>query len=556
MNRLLAAVMTAVMLLTIVPSAMVVKNGEASLSFTNETDDTVTGKTIAVLHTNGEIKQVKIGEEFSLDAGNTYSENFNFENYDAGSQVTGYFWSGTDSIMPLGDKVVLPSANVDTAEYQGDYILAVNTSTTQSLSTGTLPQSQSLINYNLLEEPTKEEITQRYVHFPEVFPEKDEKRDIDFSIGRFNTPIKVGAKKSFNVVDMSKDEQPLYEQEFICKAVGELCYIWVANGDVDKDGYVPSKSSLEIITDDVAQSIAEGYDKAIYPLLTNNFGTMNDHDGDEKISLLFYDIQDGFNYDTQKTYIGGYFYSADLHRNGTGNCTDMLHIDTYPLAELVGARATFSTMVHELQHFVNYSWLENNTIASDYTHEIWSVFNEAMSMAAEHIYQGVLENRLAVYNDDSYNSNIAGGMGFLSWGNTLPDYTMSYLFGQYLRTLTKGCDGGGTAIYKSIMNGLPSCDIDGVTAQVNEVMYGDETEKYMTSSELVANFRLALILRDDFGPYGFQGEESFDSLSLPLYSGSGKILEPGGAVLIENNGDFRPAVSDTNMKFYGITLPQ
>ncbi len=561
MRKILTALTAGLLVLTIIPSALIIKNGGATLHLINNTTDTVTGSAIVALYTDGELKRVQVGERFSIEPNAGYAKVFDFENYASGSEVAGFFWKGTDKIEPLGNKVILSSATVDDETYTGDYILAVNTDTTADLSTGALPQEESAQLFSLLTEPTEED-RQIYVHLPIEMPEQSTESEINFSINTTDAEIEVGTTKSFNVIDMSKSNQPTYTQEFICKAVGEWCYIWVANGDVDMDDVEYEFGSLDIVNDEVAKNIAKGYDDKIRPLLVNNFGEMNDHDGDKKISLLFYDIQDGYNGDTQKSYIGGYFYSADLFSNSkTGNATDMLHIDTYPLMAKAGANNTYSTIVHELQHFVNYSWLENSPDQwASYKYANWSAFNEAMSMAAEHIFGGALQYRVDIYNDienvSTYNADIRDGMGFLNWDNSIPNYTMSYLFGQYLRTLTQGYVGGGTAIYRSIMDGLPSYNIEGITAQVNKVMYGDSTEKYMTSNELIASFRLALILRDDFGPYGFKGEEPFDSLNLPIYGGDGITLERSGAVLIKNNGDFQPTVSNTNMKFYGITLPQ
>ena len=74
--------------------------------------------------------------------------------------------------------------------------------------------------------------------------------------------------------------------------------------------------------------------------------------------------------------------------------------------------------------------------------------NESLSMAAEQIYSGQgLSNRINYYN---VSSSIQNGHSLLYWdnsGDVLSNYSLSYLFGQYIKVQANQ----GDRIFKEIL---------------------------------------------------------------------------------------------------------
>ncbi|MBQ7792064.1 MAG: hypothetical protein IJ367_01035, partial [Clostridia bacterium] len=152
-----------------------------------------------------------------------------------------------------------------------------------------------------------------------------------------------------------------YSQDFIYLGSGSYCNILV---EPDEEG------NPKLTSEDVAKLITE-FDTNIQPFMVENFGDYYTYLGttyayvngsiqevmqyskNTKMDILLYDIQDGFNNTTVRSYVGGYTDLTDFiteRLGGNGNTRGILHIDIYPLMGLSGTpdiEKCYSTIVHE-----------------------------------------------------------------------------------------------------------------------------------------------------------------------------------------------------------------
>jgi large repetitive protein len=275
-----------------------------------------------------------------------------------------------------------------------------------------------------------------------------------------------------------------------------------------------------LITSQDANKLGKEFDNKIYQTITNNFAPVSDVDKDGKINILCYDIQDGFS--GSGGYVAGYFWGGDLFNINHSNQSETFYIDTYPSMGTGYSKdvtAAYETLTHEFQHMVNFNQTVFIEGATDQM-EPW--IDEGLSMAAEQIYSGnVLSDRINYYN--STNSTVKGH-SLLYWdydGDTLANYSLSYLFSQYVKIQANK----GDSIFKEIL-----LDKNNDYKAVEDVV-----QKYinpsMTFGKFMTNYRAALFLKQDTGLYGFKGVPSFDQLQPRLYSGSGTNLKGGGAIV-------------------------
>src|SRR5690606_9174438 len=100
-----------------------------------------------------------------------------------------------------------------------------------------------------------------------------------------------------------------------------------------------------------------------------------------------------------------------------------------------------------------------------------------------------------------------------------------YLFGQYIKIQS----GQGDRIFKEILE-----DPNNNYKAIENV-----AKKYinpsMTFGKLMTNFRIALLLQEPTGLYGFHGDPFFDKLEEKIYPGSSANLRGGGAIVSTYN---------------------
>ncbi|WP_414047563.1 hypothetical protein ACMGE7_01185 [Macrococcus equi] len=330
---------------------------------------------------------------------------------------------------------------------------------------------------------------------------------------RYITNYNLGDKKSFTTINMSGGREVQEKTTGSLEYKGTKAYVWVADPKVSRAD---------------AAKVGKEFDEKIVPLIQNNFGEESDLDGNGKVNILLFDIKDGFGVSSYG-YVGGYFDGTDLLNEPGSNKGEIFYMDTYPsmgydpsLEENTprNVERIYSTLAHEFQHMVNFNaqYLKQNRMMETY-------LNEAFSMAAEHIYSGPIEDRIDYYNNSSY---IQNGHSLTIWsrsGDTLSNYSLSYLFGQYLNEQARNHDG----VYKEILNyqGTP------YNALQNAIhKYVDPTKSV---GQFMTDFRVALLKHDKSGKYSLGSEAEFQNLKTLYADRVPAQLRPQGAVAVRVN---------------------
>jgi hypothetical protein len=171
---------------------------------------------------------------------------------------------------------------------------------------------------------------------------------------------------------------------------------------------------------------------------------------------------------------------------------------------------------------VNYN--QNVFIEGKSAMDTW--LDEGLAMAAEQIYTGHgLTERLDYYNESSA---IQNGQSLLYWddsGDLLSNYSLSYLFTQYIKIQANQ----GDRIFKEIVKD-PNNNYKAIEDVAKKYISPD-----MTFGKLMTDFRVALLLKQPAGLYGFKGDPFFDSLKEKIYSGTSVSLHGGGSVVTAFN---------------------
>ncbi|MEH7097838.1 Ig-like domain-containing protein, partial [Neobacillus vireti] len=322
------------------------------------------------------------------------------------------------------------------------------------------------------------------------------------SLLSINPSYNVGDYKYFWVTDLTDDSN--YQINTRLAYSGSKANIWVHNNQ---------------ITDADAAKLGQEFDNKIYSTVVNNFGSESDVDHDGKVNILCYDIQDGFS--GSGGYVAGYFGAADLYNISYSNQSEIFYIDTYPAMGMSSTKdvsGAYSTLAHEFQHMVNYN--ENVLIEGNSDMDTW--LDEGLSMAAEQIYLGTgLSDRIDYYNNSS---SIQNGHSLLYWdysGDVLSNYALSYLFAQYIKVQANQ----GDKIFKEILTD-PNSDYKAIEDVAKKYISSD-----LTFGKLMTDFRMALLLKQSTGLYGFKSDSTFNTVKEKIYQGSTLNLRGGGAVV-------------------------
>lgn len=209
---------------------------------------------------------------------------------------------------------------------------------------------------------------------------------------------------------------------------GESCY----NYQVD---FVPIyENDAAIVMIEKAQSdysiadvktLADAFQNDIQPKITSTYGEPSDVDGNGKVYILLYDIQEGSN--DENAFVGGYFYSVNLFSSGVPsdlrtNRAEIVFIDSKQAQ--IGSLNTRSTLAHEYQHLVGFV---DRMFRSDRSslNETW--INEGLAEQAEYdIYgQSAIQSR---FNFISHGSTFDHGNSLIHWENSLTDYAYAATF--------------------------------------------------------------------------------------------------------------------------------
>lgn len=290
-----------------------------------------------------------------------------------------------------------------------------------------------------------------------------------------------------------------------------------------------------------AAQLGQSFDSTIYPLDVNLFGNPSDVDGNGRINILCYAINDGQG--TDGGFASGYFDPDDLTGASQANHAEVLYVDTSQVTDGNPLSGMETTLAHEFQHLINF----NQRVLVDKHNEMVTWLNEGLAMAAEQAYSGhVLQDRIDYYNLDS---EIARGLSLTQWSDSsdsLGNYSLAYLFVQYLR-IQSGQQ--AFVIYKDLIHD-PSSGYRAVQDVIRRYI-----SPTLTFGQFMTDFRLALYLNEPTGRYGFHDEPGFSQIHKQLFNGtlSGYSLNGGGAVIARLNGTSVPANKGADLVYINLS---
>lgn len=346
---------------------------------------------------------------------------------------------------------------------------------------------------------------------------------------------------------------------FRLAAMGDHCCIWRKVGD----GVSFSQEQ--------ADAMLEQFESVIYASNTEHFGAFRDIGGDGRLHILTYDMN--------STSVCGFFDLYDLYTREEIEQIDPDDADSYNYLPIINVNTrmadqsdvVYCTLAHEFQHLILRSAVlaspaNAERLGSEKSIDVW--LNEGFSMAAEELAypgsvaaQGYLE---ALSRSDK----IRVGMSYQHFDATSTDvgaYAQSFLFAVYLRLQCRDTvyrdmlsywrdttDYADLCEDKAISLLLDETQIsalDGLCefpASVNERI---GTPEGVTLSKLALAYRIAQLVNEDSGLFSIG---SYD-ISVPVYAGTGRQIEGGGALLIECSGSFSiPSDADSGLVFVGI----
>ena len=454
--------------------------------------------------------------------------------------------------------------------YSGDYVLIFNPSTMIDNVKNTGDMSE-LIEHEV--EPYEwKERDDTHVRCPmgdaDAFLAKEAKAKGEYSptkASKAPLEFEVGDTHVFYITWYSPTGNPNILFKVLAK--GEHCYVWTPVSDD------PNVWPLDGLDPDYAQIAADVFDSK-FDLMLESFGEHDNGElGDGRLNLMFYNIDEGWEYQNPITYFGGYFYSYDYYYNEM----PMLNIDTYPTIHYVYEDGTvyedialiYNVMVHEYQHLINYS---NCGFTDD-------MINETMSAAAEEIcfpgssVVGRLLSWTNYYEMGGYDLldppveveyipeyPVENGYSLFRWDylpvDTLVLYAQGSLFAQYLYTHF------GNTVFHAITDELA----DGCST-VAAIENATERDASMLAEE----FRVAVTAntgQDEYGgKYGFKVQEGYDpdeyygvenpyDLLCPVvFTGDSCEISGGGAICVKPVGGvyYPPHGASSGLIYYGIT---
>ena len=349
------------------------------------------------------------------------------------------------------------------------------------------------------------------------------------------------------------------KRTFVLAEEGEHCCIWTMADDALAFSEAQTAAMLE------------QFETVIYPRNTAYFGGFRDLGGDGKMHILTYAMN--------SSSVCGFFDSYDLYSYEEIKIIDPDDSESYNYLPIINVNArmadreavVYGTLAHEFQHLILRSAVlaspaNEGRLGREATVGVW--LNEGFSMAAEELcYPGSVAEQGYV---DAYgrSDKIRFGLSYRNFDATSTDvgaYGQSYLFAAYLRAQC----GDGVFLdsldywrnasslselteARMIRASLSDAQIgsydalceysDAVSAKL-----GDESEILL--SKLALAYHLAVVLKQEAGMFSIGAEQP----DMPVYAGSGRRIEGGGAILVECGGSFRvPADADSGLVFVGI----
>ncbi|MCL2155095.1 MAG: hypothetical protein FWH53_05470 [Leptospirales bacterium] len=285
-------------------------------------------------------------------------------------------------------------------------------------------------------------------------------------------PSAVGETRNFWVETVILGRLIWTEKQATLRATGTHGNIWVMN-----ENYSPTSAKKldNQITTEQAEALADKFD-LIYPAATNILGFEygggpngnGGIDGDPKIQILIYDIAID---------ASGYFWGKDLlqqfqlethSRDAKTNLAEIFYLDAYVTNNYPDF--IYSTMIHELQHLINYSvkWIKHEKSSATW-------YNEMLSIMAEDIIAPMIGVDLS--NSDHPVMDMRrfliwyDQVGITKWDSSSNSYAKGFAFGAYLLR-----NYGGAELLKSILAN-DTTNIESISSALNEISPGMNFEK-------------------------------------------------------------------------------
>jgi len=307
--------------------------------------------------------------------------------------------------------------------------------------------------------------------------------------------------------------------------------------------------------------------ESMYAIVTNNIGQFYDRDNNGKVVILLV----SFSSDDSPGgyfYAGDFYFDADMQKQGKhSNEMDIIYIRGNPSQgweqyEEDYYKTLLTTLIHEYQHLVNFCttlWTQQN---GNYA-ALW--INEMMSMAVETMYfkeklkndpnyenmamveGGYLYDRLIYYNTDP-NNLIRNGHGLTYWDyyrDPYPNYSLAYLFGQYLSIHANN----GQGVFKDILNNMTADSVYDYTAVADVAK--QKISGIASWEDLLKNWAIANMLNKPSGLYGYKG-----AFTLTPYGpiSNNVNIHNGGIVYRKVSGSWtRPPDAGANIKYFGFS---
>lgn len=349
------------------------------------------------------------------------------------------------------------------------------------------------------------------------------------------------------------------KRTFTLAAEGEHCYIWTMVDD-----------TLSFTPEQTADML-EAFETVIYESDTTHFGNFRDLDGDGKVHIVTYAMNSnsicGF-FDTYDLYSREEIESIDPDEAESYNCLPIINVNSR-LADL--KQVVYCTLAHEFQHLILFSAaLESpanaDRIGRERCVDLW--LNEGFSMAAEELaYPGAVAEQGYV---DSYSESdkVRFGMSFQNFdalSNDVGAYGQSFLFTEYLRMQcgasacreildywrgeTDNTDLTEARAIARLLSEVQISALDTLCAYTDPVTETLGEKENVLLSKFALAFRLAVLLKAEDGIFAFPDYDA----RIPVYTGSGKWIEGGGALLIECNGTYSvPKDASSGLVFAAI----
>ncbi len=346
---------------------------------------------------------------------------------------------------------------------------------------------------------------------------------------------------------------------FRLAAEGAHCRIWTLPGD-----------DLSF-TDAQTAAMLEQFESVVYPCDTAYFGGFRDLSGDGKLEIVAYAMN--------STSVCGFFDTYDLYSYEEISVIDPDDADSYNCLPIINVNTrmackdtiVYGTLAHEFQHLIQQSAIlaspaNSGLLGREKRIGVW--LNEGFSMAAEELcYPGSVAEQ-GYLDAFGRSEKIRQGMSYRRFDTTSTDvgaYGQSFLFAAYLRAQC------GDGVFRDVLAYWQEAEEPSALSEAQAIRavcgedliasfeallpYGEAVSETLGSedeillSKLALAFRLAILLEEESGLFSIGASEA----DIPVYTGTGRRLEGGGALLVECGGSFAvPFDADSGLVFVGI----